>query len=391
MIQKDSNILICISNVKKGGAETQAINLALGLKQQGYNKVIFLILNSEKEGPVLQLLETHRIQYTQFQFSTYQIDYFKSLPFSFSEIKLFFRTKKMLGKIKAYVKQINPYVIIPFTYYPNIVAIYLKEYTQLKTGIWNQRDLGVDGFNKNIFENKALIKADKFVANSKLGKFFLENKGVDAEKITVINNAINNIPDKSTLIDWREKLGIPVGGKILLKVSNIQPNKDHLTVLKAYVELVKNIEFYENTYMVFAGRIDEKFAQPLYDIINLHQLQNRVKFIGFVEDTNGLIKASDVFVFSSHSEGSPNAVLEALALGKPTLATKLEPIVEITGANYPYLYQAGNVTELHTKLQSILNKLNDDIFFKIKNRINVDFTIDKMTDSYLRIIASYEN
>ena len=60
---------------------------------------------------------------------------------------------------------------------------------------------------------------------------------------------------------------------------------------------------------------------------------------------SALIAAADVFVFSSLSEGSPSAVLEAMALGTPVVAFDIAPVVELTGG-YARLVPAGSTSEL---------------------------------------------
>ena len=51
---------------------------------------------------------------------------------------------------------------------------------------------------------------------------------------------------------------------------------------------------------------------------------------GFRDDARAMVAAADVFAFSSLSEGSPGAVLEAMAIGTPVVAFDIEPVVELT-------------------------------------------------------------
>ena len=64
-------------------------------------------------------------------------------------------------------------------------------------------------------------------------------------------------------------------------------------------------------------------------------LRDRVKLLGFVDDTVALFHAMDVFVLSSVREGMPNALLEALSMGVPAVGTRVGgvPAVITDGEN----------------------------------------------------------
>ena len=64
-----------------------------------------------------------------------------------------------------------------------------------------------------------------------------------------------------------------------------------------------------------------------------HGLDGAVHLLGWRDDVRALVAAADVFVFSSLSEGSPSAVLEAMAIGTPVVAFAIAPVVELTGGH----------------------------------------------------------
>ena len=78
-----------------------------------------------------------------------------------------------------------------------------------------------------------------------------------------------------------------------------------------------------------------------------HGLEESVHLLGFRDDARSVVAASDVFAFSSLSEGSPGAVLEALAIGTPVAAFDIEPVVELTdGGRHARLAAEGSSDEL---------------------------------------------
>jgi glycosyltransferase involved in cell wall biosynthesis len=58
-------------------------------------------------------------------------------------------------------------------------------------------------------------------------------------------------------------------------------------------------------------------------------LESRVRFVGHRQDVASVYAASDVIVIPSRSEGLPNVLLEAMASGKPVVATRVGGIPEV--------------------------------------------------------------
>ncbi|MCA1578029.1 MAG: glycosyltransferase family 4 protein [Acidobacteria bacterium] len=82
--------------------------------------------------------------------------------------------------------------------------------------------------------------------------------------------------------------------------------------------------------MVLAGRRDGAY-ESLAALASELKIHESVRFVGAVSDVPGLLNAVDVSVFSSRSEGCPNAVLESMAAGLPVVGTNIEGIREVVG------------------------------------------------------------
>lgn len=93
--------------------------------------------------------------------------------------------------------------------------------------------------------------------------------------------------------------------------------KDHRTLLRAYAQLLREEPVRED--LVIAG--DGAFRQELEALAASLGIAARVHFVGHVDNPHGLISGARVFVLSSRNEGLPMGMLEALAHGKPVVAT----------------------------------------------------------------------
>jgi glycosyltransferase involved in cell wall biosynthesis len=61
------------------------------------------------------------------------------------------------------------------------------------------------------------------------------------------------------------------------------------------------------------------------------KIADRVHFVGYRRDVPEILAASDVLLLPSEWEGMPNVVLEAMAAGKPVVATDVEGVREVLG------------------------------------------------------------
>jgi len=98
--------------------------------------------------------------------------------------------------------------------------------------------------------------------------------------------------------------------------------------------------------LVLAGRRDGAY-ESLAALATDLKLDGTVRFAGHVSDVSGLLGAADVSVFSSRSEGCPNAVLESMAAGLPVAGTDIEGIREVVGpTGAQFLTPAGDADSL---------------------------------------------
>lgn len=99
-----------------------------------------------------------------------------------------------------------------------------------------------------------------------------------------------------------------------LTIGRLAAQKDHVLLLKAYAR-----HAWPEDTLVIAGDGPER--ERLLVQANALGLRAQVRFVGHVDDVQALYAEADVFVLSSHYEGVPAVILEALAAGLPIAAT----------------------------------------------------------------------
>lgn len=147
--------------------------------------------------------------------------------------------------------------------------------------------------------------------------------GVPRERITVIPNGVDagRFPEGA---GDRSLLGVNGNGPVIGSVGCLEPRKDYGTLLDALAALrARGIEF--SAAIIGEGR--ERAA--LEDRARALGLETRVKFLGERPDIDRLLPALDVFVLSSREEGISNALLEAMAAGRASVATAVGGTPEV--------------------------------------------------------------
>jgi glycosyltransferase involved in cell wall biosynthesis len=155
----------------------------------------------------------------------------------------------------------------------------------------------------------------------------LLRQGIPEDRITIRHNAVvtvSSVPE-DTVVSIKMRHTIPASARILLTVSRLSQEKGHLDLLQALLLLPQSVPQW---HLVIVGEGPERAA--IGRMLSLHpQLRRSVTLVGHQHDTRPFFQMADVFLLPSHSEGSPNALLEAMATGIPAVACAVGGVPEI--------------------------------------------------------------
>ena len=129
------------------------------------------------------------------------------------------------------------------------------------------------------------------------------------------HNYVNKVPDKLLRKDSEIILGT---------VGRLYYQKDPITLIKSFK--IINDRF-PNTKLVFVG--DGPLLEKCQRLINTLNLQDKIKLEGFQKNSKDYYKIFDIFVLSSHYEGLPYALLEAMIMGIPSVGTDVVGIKDL--------------------------------------------------------------
>lgn len=162
----------------------------------------------------------------------------------------------------------------------------------------------------------------------------LRHYNLDEGKVVVVPNAVSasfrpvERDAASALVE--EKFGIR--GPFVLTVGDLQPRKNHLGLLHAFEETLRQHPHLPHR-LVFVGK-ETWYSKVLHRAVLRSSVADRVHFTGFVEDPDLLhfYGACDLFVFPSFYEGFGLPILEAMACGRAVACSSATAMPEVANA-----------------------------------------------------------
>jgi len=124
--------------------------------------------------------------------------------------------------------------------------------------------------------------------------------------------------ESTVRLQVRESLGFKVDDLLMLFVGEFMAGKNHLQSLRMLQKLTAE---QQNIFLLLAG--EGEYEQELHAWVEKLGITERVRFLGFRRDIPDLLCASDILLLTSLREGLPRAVMEAMASGRPVVATDI--------------------------------------------------------------------
>ena len=124
--------------------------------------------------------------------------------------------------------------------------------------------------------------------------------------------------------DLREQLGLGTGELVVGFLGRIVPIKDLATLIHAFAMALERIP---NMRLLVAGDGPER--PLLMQLVERLGIDRRVTFLGWVDDLPRFYATLDVFALSSINEGTPVAIIEAMAAGRPVVASAVGGVVDV--------------------------------------------------------------
>lgn len=166
----------------------------------------------------------------------------------------------------------------------------------------------------------------------------------------------------------REKLGIPANALLVGAAGRLADQKDPFLFLRV-AEIVCQCE--KDVHFVWAG--DGELRTKVLERTKLLGLEKRVHFPGYCADLRPILAALDIFVLTSRYESFGYVTCEAMALGKPVVATHVAGSSElVVDGRTGYLAQPGDAEGFAARLLSLAGEASLRRSFGAAGRARVE-------------------
>lgn len=199
-------------------------------------------------------------------------------------------------------------------------------------------------------------------------------KRLHRKKIEVIPNAVKYHPNVSLddISCMRQSIGAEPNETALLAVGR-------LNIQKAYPDMLSAVDIARQTFpnlkLYIAGR--GQLKDELEEEIEQKALGEHVKMLGFVRDIPTLLSSVQIFINSSHWEGMPVSILEAMGAGKPIIATEVGDVPKVVGTDGALLVPPGQPSALASAICSLMSNPSQREAMGIAAKNHVDQTFNE--------------
>ena len=298
------SIALVITDLDIGGAERALVNLATRLDRRRWAPVVIAL---GSEGRLVEVLRQ----------SGLACECLGGSPR---------RPLQVVGRLGRALRRYRPELVQSFLFHANLAARLAAP--------WAGRPWVVGGLRVAERQKRWHLLLDRLTAFLSTGsvcvsqgvrQFSQEVAGLDSRRLTVIPNGIDPQPFDHALAVPRKDIGIPEDAHLALAIGRLDPQKGIPDLLAAAERAILQDPAW---HLAVAGDgpyrswlLEQLAAQPL--------LGKRIHWLGTRDDVPGLLRSANLLVLASLWEGMPNVVLEAMAAGRPVVATAVEGTEEL--------------------------------------------------------------
>lgn len=243
-------------------------------------------------------------------------------------------------------------------YYP--VERFLAHYTDILITI-NQEDYNA---------------AQKFKLRNKGKVYYVPGVGIDLKQYT------SDIMD-DTRIKLRTEFGFDDNTIVCISMGDLILRKNYGIAISAVGKLQDK---YPNLHYIICGEGQE--LNNLKVLAKKCNVDKKVHFLGFRKDIKNLLRASDIFLFTSLQEGLPRSTMEAMASGLPIACSRIRGNTDLVDEGKGgVLFDPQNIDEIVSEVNKLLSSDMEAMSKHNLDRIH-DFSLDTVSES---IVEVYKN
>lgn len=280
-----------------------------------------------------------------------------------------------VARLRKALKRTNPDVVISFLTRPNIYTILATRFMNCRVVISERNDTTrqTHDWPWGRLRRKLYSYADVITANSQIALDGMAEY-VPGEKMVLIPNPVE-VPQGRAVFDQSKRI---------LNVGRLEKVKNQRLIIDAFGKT----KLHETGWSLdFLGEGSD--VEPLEVYKNQTEFSDHITFHGLVKNIETWYQNAALFVLASDYEGTPNALLEAMASGLPSIVSDSLPgAVELIGTECGLVFRHGSVEDLSQKIALLSDspELRKTMGEKARKRVE-EFSPDRVFQLWSRILT----
>ncbi|MDD5521699.1 MAG: glycosyltransferase [Kiritimatiellae bacterium] len=358
-----------IDDLCVGGTQRWLIHMLKGLKPHGYEHKVFVVRNITDP-------------------------YFLQEARKYAEVEIIGEPAFWCihGFVHVYreMKRWNPHIVQTLLPSSDMIGRSLGWLARVPVIVSSVRGRNVDKpWWQRWLDRRTAGLADRVIFNTEdTIPFSLAHEGVIREQVIYIPNGVEKSVPGKLPGETRRELGIPEKSRVIGAVGRLHPSKGHKDLIAVFARLAEEMP---DIYLLLVG--DGELRLELEEQAGICNFGNRILFAGCRPDIADLLSIMDVFVHPSHWEGMPNALMEAMAAGRPIVASGIDGIKAlIVDGETGLLVNPGDNEELVSQLRRLLidrdlaSNLGRNAAQSVKERFGLERMIIAYDDVYKTLL-----
>ena len=203
-------------------------------------------------------------------------------------------------------------------------------------------------------------------------------------------DAFYGVKGKIDCREKRRKLGIGLEDFVIGNVARLETRKGHKFLIDAFKNIVEKQKD-SRIKLLIIGEGNKR--EDLKNYVQELNLKDKVIFTGYRKDVEELIAVMDIFALTSLREGLPRVLVQAAAVGIPSVAFNVDGVSEIIKDNVNgFLIEAKNLEQLENRIRQYMND-KDLVFLHgrngrefIENKWSIKGMVDRIDQIYQKLI-----
>jgi glycosyltransferase involved in cell wall biosynthesis len=255
-----------------------------------------------------------------------------------------------LARLARQIRRAAPDLIHASLFHANLAARLVGRLDRARPIITSTVTIEIERGWHRWLEALTADRSDRHVANSAaVARHLREDLGFSPDRVVVIPNGLDIEEINRAPRIAREKWGLDGDVPLVAWAGRMDPVKD----LETFVETIAAVGRRRRVRAVLIGDGPER--SRVEDLIAQHGLSSVIAMALWSDNVAGWMKTADLMLFPSRTEGSPNAVIEAMVCGCPVVASDLPATRELLAGGAGWLCRTGDVEGFRAAVEEVLD------------------------------------